>query len=79
MLKTAVTLAVLLLCCLSAICYALGDAYSTTSTSYASTGVVHPLNPKANPFWGPAYNTPYPTNTWWINLVLGMFRIFALC
>lgn len=73
MMNCALIIAILSIILLSFFSYAsLGDTYSTSAPPFVSTGVTHPLNPKSNAFWGPGYKRPYPTNTWWINYVLGM-------
>ena len=54
---------------LSDACHAaLGDAFGTASSTFESTASTHSYAPTNN--WGPNYKTPYPTNSWWQNLVL---------
>lgn len=46
----------------------LGDPFSTLPSIMEHTNGTHSSAPSS--FWGPNYRTPYPTNTWWMNLVL---------
>jgi endo-1,3(4)-beta-glucanase len=49
---------------------AIQDPISTTASTFTTTSQTHSLPVSTNSFWGPSYSRPYPTNTWWTNLIM---------
>jgi len=69
--KLVLVLLALALVPMAAVYAALGDALGTSASTFEATAIEHPMRATTSQFWGPNYKRPYPTNTWWINLVLG--------
>jgi endo-1,3(4)-beta-glucanase len=46
------------------------DPLSTSAATFTSTSQDHSVPVSTNAYWGSSYSRPYPTNTWWINLIL---------